>query len=43
MRRMIVMAALLVGLLSLALIISAGGHGRQLHLSPPGFLASMLE
>lgn len=43
MRRMIVLAALLTGLLSLGLIISADGHGRQLHIGPPGFIASMLK
>jgi hypothetical protein len=43
MRRMIVTAALLAGVLCLGLILSVDGHGRQLQMSPPAFLAALLQ
>jgi hypothetical protein len=42
MRKMIVTAALLAGLLCLGLIISADGHGRQLQIGPPAMLARLM-
>ena len=43
MRKMIVTAALLVGLVCLGLIISADGHGRQLRIGPPAVLARLIQ
>lgn len=43
MRRMIVTAALLAGVLCLGLILSVDGHGRQLPFGSPAILAALLR
>lgn len=43
MRRMIVSAALLAGILCLGLILSVDGHSRHLPMGPPAFLAALMR